>query len=63
MNMIAAALFAGFFSAIGWWGGNRVTSMIDPAAVPTPKPAIADKYKHEKPTVDRDADAGADSMR
>lgn len=27
--MIASALVIGFLSAIGWWGGNKVTAYID----------------------------------
>jgi hypothetical protein len=27
--MIATALIVGFFTAIGWWGGTKVTSAID----------------------------------
>lgn len=27
--MIATALFVGFFSAIGWWAGNKTTALID----------------------------------
>jgi hypothetical protein len=26
---MAIALVVGFFSAIGWWGGNKVTAAID----------------------------------
>jgi hypothetical protein len=29
--MIVSALAVGFFTAIGWWGGNKVTAAIDTA--------------------------------
>lgn len=29
VKMMSAALIIGFLSAIGWWGGNKVTSTID----------------------------------
>lgn len=35
--MITAALLAGFFSAIGFWGGNKTTAAIDAVINP---PAI-----------------------
>lgn len=32
---MAVALVVGFLTAIGWWGGNKVTSAIDNAVTPT----------------------------
>lgn len=37
--MIASALIIGFFSAVGWWGGNKTTAAID--AVITPPAVLA----------------------
>lgn len=37
--MIATALIIGFFSAVGWWGGNKTTAAID--AVITPPAVVA----------------------
>jgi hypothetical protein len=35
--MIATSILLGFFTAIGWWGGNKVTAAVDSASTP---PAI-----------------------
>ena len=31
---MGVALVVGFLTAIGWWGGNKVTASIDKAFVP-----------------------------
>lgn len=36
---MAVALVIGFFSAIGWWGGNKVTAAVD-SAIATPAACI-----------------------
>lgn len=44
--MIATAILIGFFSAVGWWGGNKATAAIDAALTP---PAVTCKaeVRHE----------------
>lgn len=32
--MIAAPILLGFFTAIGWWGGNKVTASVDAVTNP-----------------------------
>lgn len=34
--MIASAFIIGFFSAIGWWGGNKVTTAVDVVVINQP---------------------------
>lgn len=32
--MIATAVLIGFFSAVGWWGGNKATAAVDAVLTP-----------------------------
>lgn len=32
--MIATPILLGFLTAIGWWGGNKVTAAVDSVAAP-----------------------------
>jgi len=43
--MIATAILIGFFSAVGWWGGNKATAAVD--AVLTPAVACPVEVRHE----------------
>lgn len=43
--MIATAILIGFFSAVGWWGGNKATAAIDAAI--TPPAVVCEGVRHE----------------
>lgn len=48
--MIATAIIIGFFSAVGWWGGNKATSAIDAAFVVQPAKCATNEERNANPS-------------
>jgi hypothetical protein len=40
---MGVALVVGFLTAIGWWGGNKVTTVIDNAIAPPVSCSVQEK--------------------
>lgn len=48
--MIATAIVIGFFSAVGWWSGNKVTGAIDAAFVVTTVQCATNEVRNANPS-------------